>query len=339
MATRTATLSILIPAADAEVQLLPAGRFRAADGSGRPVGLAGWYIDAEIAGRLIAAAAARQTSYVIDYEHQTFLAEQNGQPAPAAGWFEGRALEWREGIGLFATQVKWTERARNMLRDGEYRYLSPAFTWDDATGAVQLLVNAGLTNNPGLDGMTAVALSAYFQQSHPEETPVNETLKKLLAALGVAADTDEATAISAVVTLKAKADQAGGLEAQVATLRAQVPDPAKYVPLDTYTAVQGQLAALTGKVEATERQALVDAGLADGRINPAAVEWANSLPVASLRAYLDVAAPVAALKGMQSTGRKDPPAAGAAAALSASELAVCKAMGLSAEDFAKNKEG
>ena len=78
MATRTATLSLLIPAADAEIQLLPAGRFRAADGSGRPVGLDGWYIDAEIAGRLIAQAAARATKFVIDYEHQTFLAEKNG---------------------------------------------------------------------------------------------------------------------------------------------------------------------------------------------------------------------------------------------------------------------
>lgn len=341
MATRTATLSLLLPSASAEIQLMPAGLFRAADGSGRPEGLDGWYIDAEIAGRLIAQAAARQTKFVIDYEHQTFLAEKNGQPAPAAGWIDGRGLEWREGRGLFATQVEWTERARNMIRDGEYRYLSPAFTWDDETGHVKLLVNAGLTNNPGLDGMAAVALSAFFQQSHhQEDPPVNETLKKLLAALGLAAETDEATALTAVATLKARADQVGGLEAQVATLTAQrpgIPDPARYVPVETYQAVQGQLATLTAQVETTERQRLIDAGLADGRLNPAAVDWAKGLPVASLKAFLQVATPVAALTGMQSQG-KDPgkPATGAAA-LTDGELAVCRAMGISPDEFAKNK--
>ncbi|MGE1673772.1 phage protease [Pseudomonas aeruginosa] len=34
---------------------------------------------------------------------------ENGQPAPAAGFF--RALEWREGQGLFA-QVELTARAK-----------------------------------------------------------------------------------------------------------------------------------------------------------------------------------------------------------------------------------
>lgn len=342
MATRTATLALLIPAAAAEIQLLPAGLFRAADGSGRPAGLDGWFIDAEIAGRLIAQAAARSTKFVIDYEHQTFLAEKNGQPAPAAGWFDGRGLEWREGRGLFATQVEWTERARNMIRDCEYRYLSPAFTWDDTTGAVELLVNAGLTNNPGLDGMAAVALSAYIQQSHPEEDPpVNETLKKLLAAIGLPAETDEATALTAVAALKAKADQAGGLEAQVATLAAKAgaaPDPARYVPVETFAAVQGQLATLTAQVETTERTALIDAGLADGRLNPAAVEWAKSLPVAQLRGFLEVAAPLAALKGMQSQGKEPGKQPQGAGGLTADELAVCRAMGLSADEFAKHKE-
>lgn len=336
MATRTALLSLILPTAAAEIQLLPAGRFRASDGSGRPAGLDGWYIDGEIAARLIAEAAARASKYVIDYEHQTFLAEKNGQPAPAAGWFDGRGLVWREGIGLFATQVEWTERARNMIADGEYRYLSPAFTWDDATGAVQKIVNAGLTNNPGLDGMAAVALSALFH--HEQETPVNETLKKLLAALGLEASADESAALNAVAALKAKADETAGLQAQVATLKASTtqPDPSKFVPVETVQAMQGQLAALTGKIEDGERQQLIDAGLADGRLNPALVDWAKTLPVVQLRAFLEKAAPVAALTGMQTGGK--PPKQGEPNKLSAAELAVCKAMGLSADDYLKNKE-
>ena len=63
-------------------QLLPAGHFKADDG--RPHDVAGnhWYIGAEIAARLIAQVDERVNPLVIEYEHQTLNAENNGQPAP-----------------------------------------------------------------------------------------------------------------------------------------------------------------------------------------------------------------------------------------------------------------
>src|SRR5690606_17995947 len=85
-----------------EIQLLPAGAFRARDG--RPEKIPHWFIDGDIAAAVIARAASRKTPLVIDYEHQTLLTEQNGQPAPAAGWF--REMEWRDGAGLFALNVE-----------------------------------------------------------------------------------------------------------------------------------------------------------------------------------------------------------------------------------------
>lgn len=346
MATRTATLSLILPTAGAEIQLLPAGLFRAADGSGRPEGLPGWYIDAEIAGRIIAAASARATKYVIDYEHQTFLAEKNGQPAPAAGWFDGRGLVWREGQGLFATQVEWTERARIMIGDGEYRYLSPAFQWDDVTGHVKLLVNAGLTNNPGLDGMAAVALTAALNALYPpseEDPPVNELLKQLLVALGLPADATEATALTAVAALKAKIDEVATLKSQVATLSAQAasatnPDPAKFVAVETMAALQAQVATLSAQVQTGEAAKVIDAAIDAGKLLPAQRQWAEDLgkkDIAALKAYVDVATPVAALAGMQTTTTTPP--AGQPAKLTDSELAVCKSMGLSADEFLKNR--
>lgn len=54
-----------------------------------------------------------------------------------------------------------------MIGDGEYRYLSPMFSFDDKTAEVLALHMAALTNHPGLDGMAAVALSAFFH--HPSE--------------------------------------------------------------------------------------------------------------------------------------------------------------------------
>ena len=73
---------------------------------------------------------------------------------------------------------------------------------------------------------------------------MNETLKKLLAALGLAETTAEADALAAVATLKANADQVAELTAQVATLKAAAPDPAKFVPVDAVAALQAQVASL-----------------------------------------------------------------------------------------------
>lgn len=347
MATRTDSLTVRIATAGAEIQLLPAGVFRSADGSGRPEGVAGWKLDALSAARVIQAAAKRETPFVIDYEHQTLLAEKNGQPAPAAGWFHGGSLEWREGRGLYATDVEWTERARNMIGDGEYRYLSPVIAWDDKTGEVLALHMAALTNHPGLDGMSAVALSAFFHHPSEEENPVNEMLKKLLAALGLPEDASEETVMSAVAELKSKADKAGeaqaakaelaALKASVATAATGNPDPAKYVPVETMQQLQTQVAALTSRVTQNEVAEVVESALAAGKLLPAQKEWAESLGksnLAALTAYIATAPQVAALKGMQSQG-KEPGAAGAAGD---ADVAVMKMLGLTAEQFAKGKQ-
>ncbi|SIQ96260.1 Mu-like prophage I protein [Aromatoleum tolulyticum] len=348
MATRTASLTVLLPAAGAEIQLLPAGVFRSADGSGRPAGVAGWKLDALTAARVIQAAAARETPLVIDYEHQTLHAEKNGQPAPAAGWFHGSGLQWREGRGLYATDVEWTARARNMIGDREYRYLSPVIDWDDKTGDILALRMAALTNNPGLDGMTAVALSALFHHPSEEENSVNEMLKKLLAALGLPEDASEETAVSAVAELKSKADKAGeaqtakaelaALKASVATAAGATPDPAKYVPVETMQELQTQVAALTARMTEGEVADVVEGALAAGKLLPAQKEWAESLGksnLAALKGYIATAPQVAALKGMQSQGKQH---GGNADQSTDADLAVMKALGLSAEEFAKGKK-
>lgn len=155
--TAIAACTFEIRVTESAIQLLPAGSFKARDG--RPKEVAAWCIDGAIAARLIAQVAARSTDVVVDYEHQTISSVENGQPAPAAGWFH--ALEWREGVGLFATGVRWTDRAKAMINAGEYRYLSPVFSYDPKTGDVLDLHHVGLTNYPALDGMAALpALAA-----------------------------------------------------------------------------------------------------------------------------------------------------------------------------------
>lgn len=291
----------------AEIQLLPAGEFRARDG--RPAGIGAWKIDASIAQRVIALAGQRETPLVIDYEHQTLHAEQNGMPAPAAGWF--KTLEWREGQGLYATDVEWTDKARAMIEAGEYKYISPVFSYDKATGAVRELLLAAVTNNPALDGMDAVAQRAaarFALDDQPQETRMNELLKKLLAGLGLQETATEAQAEAALTALQDKAAKAGTLETEVAALKSAAPDPAKFVPIDSVKDLQQQVATLTARELQRELDELVKPALDDGRLLPAQEKWARGLgekDLASLKSYLDGAQPIAALRGTQ-TGGKSP---------------------------------
>lgn len=333
--THIAACAARIRNAGTEIQLFPAGPFRARDG--RPHGVDAWVMDAQAAARLIHQAGQRRTPFVIDYEHQTLTAETSGQPAPAAGWFVH--LEWREGDGLYAVDVEWTARAKAMIEADEYRYLSPVFRFDPNTGEVRELLMAAVTNNPAIDGIADLAAARYLTTTSQEASDVDE---KTLKLLGLAKDASEEQIQAAIEALRAKAGQADELQEALAAARAQPgkseePDPAKYVPVETVRKLQEQVAALSTQVQGTEVERLVNQGLEDGRLLPAMEDWARSLgekDTAALRAYLDNAQPIAALTGQQSAGA----AAGQereAGALSEAQLAICKATGISPEDYRK----
>lgn len=341
MTQRIAVLSFQIDPAAKAVRLLPAGLFRSADGSGRPEGIPGWIIDAGLARQVIARAQARSDRKVIDYEHQTLKVDQNGQPAPAAGWIT--AMEWREPApetgepgGLYIVP-EWTDRAAAMIAAKEYRYISPVFSYDDH-GRVLDIKHAGLVNFAGLDGLTDLAaLSARFPTTSDEETTVNETLKKLLAALGLPDATSEADALAGVAALKAKADEQTN---QIAALKAQTekaPDPERYVAVGVMKGLQEQVAALTARLNGDEAARVIDAALVSGRLQPAQKPWAEELGknnMAALKAYIDATPANPALAGMQTAGKD---MGGAPGNPSDSDLAVMKALGLTAEQFAAGK--
>ncbi len=333
MTQRVAILSVQLVPGEKAVRLLPAGEFRSADGSGRPKDVSAWRLDAATAAALIARHQARQSRRVVDYEHQTLMAAQNGQPAPAAGWID--ALEWREGDGLYAT-IEWTPKAAAMVAAQEYRYLSPVFPYD-ATGRPLDIHSAGLTNTPGLDGLTDLAALTAFPTPPDEETAVNELLKKLLGALGLPETTSEADALAGVTALKAKADEQN---AKIAALTAQVgqaPDPAKWVNVATMQAMQTELATLKAEAVGREVATLVDAAMKEGRLLPAQNEWAEALgktDLAALKSYIAATPANPALAAMQTDGKA---MGGGKSTPSDADLAVMKALGLTADEYAKGK--
>lgn len=345
--TALAALSMQIDAkAPKEIQLLPAGRFTAIDG--RPANIKGsncteWVLDAENAQELITAAAARGNPAVIDYEHQTLWKEKNGQPAPAAGWF--RTLEWREGVGLFAVDVNWTDAASQAIEKDEYRFISPVINFDADTGRITKMTMAALTNYAGIDGMQQVrlaALSSYFFDDEEEEQPMNQLLAALLKVLGLDDKADEATALSAlnayVIKAKEQQDSVTALSAQLASAGATTPDPAKFVPIEAVTALQTQLSALAGQVNGSALDRIIETALAAGKLLPALEKWARDLgtkDMAALNAFIATTPQVAALSGTQTSTIKveiD------GVALSAEELDAARLLGQTPEAFAAGKK-
>jgi len=345
------------PAADNTlwVQITPAGHFLPADG--REINVPSWHIDQAVAAKVIERFRARQNKRVVDYEHQTLLKEENGQPAPAAGWYLD--LEWREGQGLFAL-VQLTARAARYIADGEYQYFSPVFLYHPTTGDVLDVQMGALTNAPAIDGMQELSLRAAasfgcFDDSS-EENPVNPLLQALIAALGLAENTTEEQAVAALcahttrlrqlLDLDEQADGAAMLAA-CTSLKAKAaapaePDPARFVPVAAIEGMQAEIAALTarlGERDQKELEAQIVAALEDGRLHKTMESWARDLGKkdrAALTAYLDAAAPIAALTRSQTQG--NPPAPDEKTGLTADELAVCSAMGLSPEQFKAAKE-
>lgn len=343
------------------LQLMPAGAFLPSDD--REMRVSAWRIDADIAAKVIARYNARKNPAVLDYEHQTLRTEDNGQPAPAAGWI--RSLEWRPGSGLWAN-VELTARAAQLIAAGEYRYVSPVFAYDAASGEVLAITMAAITNNPAIDGMEPLALRAAatfgFTTDSDEDPSMNKLLAALCALLGLDADkTNEDQAVAACAALKPKLEALAqvrkelgideGKEVGAAELvtactalkqRAEAggaPDPKKYVEVSVVEALKTDIAALRSEQTGRDVGELVAAGLADGRLLEAQKDWATKLgtsDIAALRAYLDSAAPIAALRSTQ-TGGQQPAGGEDENGLTQAELAVCSATGIAPKEFAAAK--
>lgn len=339
MTTRIASLVAQLVPGEKTFRLIPAGEFRSSDGSGRPKDVPAWYIDADSAVQVIARNAARKSCVVIDYEHQTLYAAQNGQPAPASGWVA--SMEWRDD-GLYATS-DWTERAATMIDKNEYRYISPVFSYDK-TGRVLDVKLVGLTNNPGLDGLTDLAaLSAHF--STQEEPPMKELMERLRYLLNLPLTTTQEEMAGELDKIKAMITGAGAASltayldtqtTQIAALKSATPDLSKFVPLETMTELHNQVAALTAQLNGKTVDDLVEVALSAGKLVPAQESWARDLGksnLAALTAYLETAQAVVALTGTQTGGRKPEGSAGSEEHLSDAQLAVCKAMAIKPEDF------
>lgn len=292
-------------AEDGWYQLLPAGAFKARDGRPFDTEDGHWHLTAEIAATLISNASALGQDILIDYEHQTLNKEKNGQPAPAAGWFDGSEMQWREDAGLYI-KPRWTDNASAYIAAKEYRFLSAVFPYNAAGHPLEIRM-AAITNDPGVVGMEALAalaasLSPTTTTQDDKESTMDEFLAELLSNLRwslnlptTATPQDIQAELQKVIDM-IKAQSGGeaaltsqGLAAylkgqfeQVATLSAKTAeqttkiatltasngqtDLTQFVPKATYDAMVQQVAALSAKTDTQSVDSLIKEGREKGKL-------------------------------------------------------------------------
>ncbi len=326
MASTTAISSLCleldIGSVTTEAHLLPPGPFRSEDG--RPVECAAWQLDAAIAQRVIARHASQKNDTVIDYEHQSLRARVNGKPVIAAGWIKPGALEWREGVGLFATGISWVDDAAKRIAKKKIRYISAVFSYEQVTGVIVEIISVTLTNTPGIDGLQPLAdLTMKFLTHHQQEDDdMPDENKQQIAALTTERNTLQ-TSVADLTT------QLGTANAKVAALTTERDGLATQV-----AALTKEKADAAAAAEKKQHAELLQAALTAGRITPALKDWASKQSLAALTEYLEQSNPLAML-----TKQHDGKDATATAALTKEEMDMCERMNIKPEDYAKTKAG
>ncbi len=206
----------------------------------------------------------------------------------------------RRGPALWIRVEKWNPTAYELLKEGIFKYYSPVLR---GLAAPPLrLTSVALENEPGinhLDSLAAAAESREQQKGGFMDPAIAGALAELLGMdeLALGADGDSAGKLAERIGEKSRliADirNALGLDETVtdAEIAAALRDALEKA--GGYDALKAELDAIRAEQENTRRDALIEQGLAEGKLTcDSAENWARKQDSAALAAYLEYA-PVA----------------------------------------------
>ncbi|MDF3907772.1 MULTISPECIES: phage protease [Paracoccus] len=251
----------------------------------------------------------------------------------------------RRADGIWG-RVEWTARARDMIANREYRYLSPAIKHLKDGGKVTMIKGAGLVHSPALH-LTALA----------EETPDGDKpsipAQAVAEALGLASDASEADILDLLQRLRdmlGRVTGAKGAVAQLAELDMIArglgqenrmpryaegePDPARFVPAETLQAVLTERNEAQAVLREQNAKTRVEDAFARGYLSPAMRDWAMVLCMSdqpSFDLFIEKSIPPFVHLFKPATTSAMPPGFaqnGGAAIRSAEEIAICEQLGL-----------
>ena len=197
--------------------------------------------------------------FILDNDHASEITANT----QASGWVTQLKVEQDHILGL----LELNTLGKESIDDKRYKFYSPAFhTTKD--GAVHALCSVGLTNKPNLY-VPALNKAEDSRTLNTTTTQKDDTmLAALLAALGLAADADQSTAIDAIKDLKA---------ASVAT---KTPDLNHFVPQATHSQVVTELNTANAKLADLETakhkdavETAINTAITDKKIAPADKEF------------------------------------------------------------------
>lgn len=136
---------------------------------------------------------------MIDYEHLSLDCESRNYDPRAVGWCK---LDLRNGE-LYAVDIRWTPRGKQLLENREARYFSPTFTHDKDGRAVKL-INIALTALPATDGLAPLIAASQRKKTNQMN---RETVQRALEALA-AGEAEELKAILEALLVEEVSDEA-----------------------------------------------------------------------------------------------------------------------------------
>lgn len=292
-------------------------------------------------GQPLAAAMAAATypwhKVALDYEHNTWpgskVYQESREPRDVAAFL---TVELVEGKGVFVDVERWTPSGE--IHAHNYCDLSATPLLDGA-GNVTAIVSVALTRTgsvPDIAFEQAIAMSAGAPNPHTGDGM--NWKEKLAKALNLAPDcTDEemqAAWQAHLDEVKAAKESAAKAEADKGEAKpAAAALSAEAISMIVANAVKAHGAALSARLDGQDKRTIIDAAAAEGKSVALSDTLLARMSVAELQAHvtaLPVVVPLAALTPVKLSETKT-------VGLSAVELDVCKAMGLSVEAYAKEK--
>ncbi|HYR80438.1 MAG TPA: phage protease, partial [Candidatus Dormibacteraeota bacterium] len=217
----------------------------------------------------------------------------------------------------------------------EYRYVSPVFQFDPASGSVTRLLRAGLTNNPNLH-LTAIAAAETAAAANAKDNDMElpkKDLQELREMLGLGADASGADVIAKVRELRAASEATG------VAIGAHANDPGHYVAIAEFERALTELNALKAERSRERAAHTVEDAIRAGKIVPAQRDWAIAYCAADARGFASFASKQPSILGADSGLGGEPPVDRRREILNQAELVICAQLGLKHSEFLKRKRG
>lgn len=156
---------------------------------------------------------------LVDRDHFSL---DDTKPTEALGW----DLEMRNRAGIPEARIEWTAVGRPLVEGKVYKYFSSVYEPRDVERIGERIVNGrtyqvvrplrldrlALTNDPNNKGGKPISNRQPADADPAEKQETKTPMKKLLAALGLAEDASEDSAVAALAQIKNRADSVAALQ-------------------------------------------------------------------------------------------------------------------------------